>query len=120
MLTTPSGNVEAGGTRVTAGFFRTLGVKPILGRDFTDGEDQPAAQRAVILSYATWNNRYAANPNVLGQSVILDGRPTPSSESCRPIFISHRWAALNSGPRSTPLTIAIRVAAATVTWASGA
>jgi macrolide transport system ATP-binding/permease protein len=102
MLTTPSGTVEAGGTRVTAGFFRTLGVKSILGRDFTDGEDQPAAPRAVILSYTAWKNRYAENPNVLGQSVILDGQPNtivgvlPPDFHFAPVGRAEFWTAVHA------------------------
>jgi hypothetical protein len=46
------------GTRVSGGFFRTLGVLPVLGRDFYAGEDLPAAPRTVILSYAVWQKRY--------------------------------------------------------------
>jgi macrolide transport system ATP-binding/permease protein len=42
MLTTPTGTQLAPGARVSAGFFRTLGVAPILGRDFSDGEDRPS------------------------------------------------------------------------------
>src|SRR5579872_2130065 len=39
MLSTPNGAVGVGGARVAAGFFRTLGVTPVLGRDFAEGED---------------------------------------------------------------------------------
>ena len=61
---------------VTAGFFRTLGVAPILGRDFTDGEDTPGGPRNVLLSYTTWQNRYGGRSDVLGQNVTLAGQPT--------------------------------------------
>ncbi len=74
-LATPSGSQRAEGARVSAGFFRTLGVTPLLGRDFYAGEDLPAAPRAVLLSYAAWRARYGGNPGVLGQTVTLDGDP---------------------------------------------
>ncbi|HUE05052.1 MAG TPA: ABC transporter permease [Bryobacteraceae bacterium] len=74
-LATPSGSQRADGARVSAGFFRTLGVTPLLGRDFYAGEDLPAAPRAVLLSYAAWRARYGGNPGVLGQTVTLDGDP---------------------------------------------
>lgn len=64
------------GARVSDGFFRTLGVAPFLGRDFRSGEDQKAAQPVVILSYATWQKRFAASKTVLGQSINLDGVPS--------------------------------------------
>jgi macrolide transport system ATP-binding/permease protein len=62
--------------RVTDGFFRTLGVNPIVGRDFYQGEDLASSPRAAILSYATWQKRYGGNPDIVGQSVTLDGDPT--------------------------------------------
>jgi macrolide transport system ATP-binding/permease protein len=73
MLSTPTGTQLAPGGRVSAGFFRTLGVAPVLGRDFSPGEDTPSAPRTVILSYAAWQNRYAKRADVLGQTVTLDG-----------------------------------------------
>jgi predicted permease len=75
MLTTPTGTQLAPGARVSAGFFRVLGVAPILGRDFSEGEDKPSAPRTVILSYATWKERYGGHAEVLGQTVALDGNP---------------------------------------------
>jgi predicted permease len=68
-----TGGVErAPVARVSDDFFRTLGVVPMLGRDFRAGEDLPSAQRTVLLSYATWQKRYAGTPNVLGQAVMLN------------------------------------------------
>lgn len=75
MLTTSEGAQPARGARVTGGFFRTLGVTPILGRDFHAGEDSPGAPRTVLLSYAAWQNRYGGKADVLGQAVTLDGAP---------------------------------------------
>ena len=40
--------------RVSADFFRTLGVQPVLGRSFTEDEDRPGGPNAVVLSYALW------------------------------------------------------------------
>jgi predicted permease len=60
---------------VSDGFFRTLGVKPILGRDFVAGEDLPSAPRAVLLSYGAWQQRHGGRRNVLGQSVTLNDKP---------------------------------------------
>ncbi|HVV45213.1 MAG TPA: ABC transporter permease [Bryobacteraceae bacterium] len=72
-LTTADGAVPAGGAWVSAGFFQTLGVAPILGRAFNPGEDQPAAPRTAILTYSTWQRRYGGRKDVLNQSVVLDG-----------------------------------------------
>ncbi len=75
MLATPTGAQQATGARVSAGFFRTLGVAPILGRDFAEGEDKPSAPRTVMLSYGAWQNRYGKRADILGQTVMLDGNP---------------------------------------------
>jgi macrolide transport system ATP-binding/permease protein len=61
--------------RVSDGFFRVLGVAPILGRDFAAGEDLLSAQRTVVLSYPAWQKRYGGSPDVIGQSVVLDEKP---------------------------------------------
>ncbi len=75
LLTTPAGTEPVPATRVSDGFFRTLGIKPILGRDFRTGEDLPAAPQTVMLSYATWQKRYASRKDVTGQTVVLSGVP---------------------------------------------
>jgi macrolide transport system ATP-binding/permease protein len=59
--------------RVSDGFFRTLGVKPILGRGFLPGEDQPGHAKIVILPYSTWQERFGSRRDVIGQSVSLNG-----------------------------------------------
>ena len=75
-LSTSSGAQQVPGTRVSAGFFRTLGVKPVLGRDFRPGEDSPAAARTVVLSYAGWQKRFGGKRDILGRSLTLNGYPT--------------------------------------------
>lgn len=75
ILTTSSGAQPARGARVTAGFFRTLGVTPVLGRDFHEGEDLPSAANTVLLSYAGWQKQYGGRADVLGRSVLLNGIP---------------------------------------------
>jgi predicted permease len=63
--------VPVPGGRVSDGFFRTLGVKPVLGRNFLPGEDRPGGAKIVLLSYATWMKRYGGRPDIVGQSVSL-------------------------------------------------
>lgn len=67
------GTESAEGARVSDGFFRTLGVSPILGRDFHAGEDRPGAPRTVLLSYAAWQKRFGADRTAIGRSIELDG-----------------------------------------------
>jgi putative ABC transport system permease protein len=63
------------GAAVSAEFFSTLQVQPWLGRAFTPDEDQQGKNHVVILTYGLWKSRFAANPNIAGQSVNLDGQP---------------------------------------------
>src|SRR5271170_7592942 len=73
LLNTPTGTQQANGARVSDGFFRTLGVNPALGRDFYDGEDIKSASGTVLLSYAAWQKRFGGRPDVVGQTVTLNG-----------------------------------------------
>jgi predicted permease len=73
MQKTPDGLRPADGASVSAGFFRTLGVTPVLGRDFYSGEDAAAPARTVLLSYGAWQKRYGGSASALGQAVALDG-----------------------------------------------
>ena len=75
ILTTPSGVEPARAGQVSAGFFRTLGVAPALGRDFYADEDRPGAPRTAILSHASWQKRYGGKSDVLGSAVTLDNDP---------------------------------------------
>ena len=72
-LSTRDGAEPVKGTRVSAGFFRTLGVAPALGHDFHPDEDSSAATHTVIISYAAWQKRFGARADVLGQAVTLNG-----------------------------------------------
>ena len=72
ILSSANGTEPVPAARVTSGFFRTLGVKPLLGRDFYQGEDSPGAAAVVILPYSTWQNRFSGRADVVGQTVTLD------------------------------------------------
>ena len=73
MLATSSGVQLVPGARVSDGFFKTLGVLPLIGRDFYAGEDLPAAPRTVMLSHAGWQKWFGGRPDVIGQAVTLSG-----------------------------------------------
>jgi len=75
LMKTATGVVPVSAARVTAGFFRVLGVKPIMGRDFYDGEDQPSGGDTMILTYHTWQERFGGRKDIIGQTVDLDGGP---------------------------------------------
>jgi predicted permease len=72
LLRTASGTDPVPARRVSDGFFRTLGVRMMLGRGFLPGEDQPGKPKIVVLSYGTWLKRFSGRTDVLGQRVSLD------------------------------------------------
>src|SRR5262245_33686046 len=61
------------GARVTPSFFRVFGVRPATGRTFLEEEGTPGRTVSAILSDAFWRRRFAADPGVLGQKLLLDG-----------------------------------------------
>jgi putative ABC transport system permease protein len=62
--------------RVNADFFQALGVAPAMGRDFLTAEDQIGGADVAMLSNAFWRSQLNSDPNVLGKSLSLDGKPT--------------------------------------------
>ena len=60
---------------VTEGFFRTLGVTPLLGRDFTSADMPSTAPLSVILGHRTWALRFNSDPSLVGRAIVLSGTP---------------------------------------------
>jgi putative ABC transport system permease protein len=61
------------GLKVTQNLLPMLGVQPLLGRLFVEGEDRVGAELEVILSYNLWQRRFSGDPNIVGKTVLLDG-----------------------------------------------
>jgi putative ABC transport system permease protein len=61
--------------KVTAGFFELLGLSLPRGRTFVAEEDLAGAEPVVIISHGVWQRRYGGDPNVIGETVTLDGVP---------------------------------------------
>jgi len=59
--------------RVTANYFRMLGVSAFLGRTFSPGDDQPGYDHVVVLTHGLWQRRFASDPRVIGKTVAFDG-----------------------------------------------
>ena len=59
----------------SSNFFSVLGVQPMLGRAFTQSDDQPSAGATVLLTYSFWKRRYSADPAIVGRQIWLDARP---------------------------------------------
>ena len=71
----PPGREGVAAAFVSASFFDTLRARPLLGRTFLAEEDDPAAARAVVLSYALWQRRFAGDPAVVGTKVTRGHDP---------------------------------------------
>jgi putative ABC transport system permease protein len=59
---------------VSPGFFSMFGVKPILGRDFLDADDQPGAPAVLLLSYEYWKQHCAGDSNIVGRTFEMNDR----------------------------------------------
>jgi len=64
------------GARVTANLLSILGLKPQIGRDFTEAEDKPGSPHVAMIGDRLWRSRFGASASVLGRSVMLNGVPT--------------------------------------------
>jgi predicted permease len=61
--------------RVSAGYFRVLGVAPAIGREFTEVEDRAGGPPVVLLSHALWNQYFNADASAVGRGILLRGEP---------------------------------------------
>jgi predicted permease len=101
LMKTATGVEPVVAARVSAGFFRVLGVKPVLGRDFYDGEDQPSGGDTTILTYQNWQERFGGRKDIIGQTVDLDGVPNtiigvlPASFQFAPRGTAEFWGTLH-------------------------
>ena len=86
------------GSLVTVNTFRLLGQPVLLGRDFLPADGRRGAERTVILGHRVWRDRYAADPNVVGRVVRVDGEPSTvigvMPEAVRFPFRAELWRAL--------------------------
>ncbi|MHC4517055.1 MAG: ABC transporter permease [Planctomycetota bacterium] len=57
---------------VSPSYFSVMGMKPMLGREFLPEEEQPGRGHVVVLSFAFWREHMGADPQAIGQSLILD------------------------------------------------
>lgn len=69
-----NGAVRFRGAVVTSDLFAVLGAQPLLGRTFTAQEDKPGGGHVVVVSHATWQQRFKGDPNLVGQGIMLNGQ----------------------------------------------
>jgi predicted permease len=90
---------------VSYNFFRTLGVQPVLGRDFLRDEEHPPLGDKVILTDQLWRTRFAADPQVMGRKLQLNGETYTVIGVMPPTLHlpqGEQWGAL-AGPPVAPL-----------------
>ena len=61
------------GSPITPSLLPVIGVSPIAGRGFTDGEDRPGAPRVVMISEGVWKRRFGGDPGLVGRTLIFNG-----------------------------------------------
>jgi putative ABC transport system permease protein len=90
--------------QVGPGFFQLLGTAPLLGRTFEDA-DFTAATRSVVISHSLWQQRFAADPGVIGRPIVFSDMnveivgvmppefelPTPEVQLWQPLFFGPQW-----------------------------
>ncbi len=100
LMRTSDGVEPVSGARISAGFLSTLGVTPVLGRDFMPGEDSVGAEATALLSYGAWQSRYAGSPDAIGGTVTLSDTPTtiigvlPRDFHFAPVGAAEFWTAM--------------------------
>jgi predicted permease len=62
---------------VSPNFFSVLGVNPMLGRAFAADEGQAGKDKVSLLSYGLWKSKFGANPNIVGETIQLNGASVP-------------------------------------------
>ena len=70
-----SGATPVRGVRVAPAFFRTMGITPLLGRDFEPADETPGQHFVVMLSHAFWNERFGGRADAIGETLRLSGQP---------------------------------------------
>jgi hypothetical protein len=102
------------GDVVTAEFFSTLGVTPVLGRIFLPGEDRPGSPPMAVLSYNLWQSRYGSDPGVSPQfgNTDMDKSCAQAAHFSRPVLLDrgssiearcdHRTGTLGTRQHSSP------------------
>ena len=63
------------GAYVSADFFRILGVRPIIGRDFTAQDDKAGAEKVALISHQLWQRDFGSAENIVGRGIQINGKP---------------------------------------------
>jgi predicted permease len=84
--------------RVTAGYFKVLGMPPVRGREFNADEDRVGGPAAVVLSHSLWERVFGADPQIIGKRILLRGEPHTvvgiAQPEFRPMIHADVWTPL--------------------------
>jgi putative ABC transport system permease protein len=105
-LTGRGNPLRLSGVLVSAEFFSVLGARPELGRFFYPGEDIAGRDNYVVLSHSLWEQRFGADPSILGHSIELEGVSREvigvmPAEFTFPSVKTQVWLPLHNDPRDT-------------------
>ena len=102
--------VRTHGMFVTPGYFELLGLRPTLGRFFTEEDGEGEANAAVVLRHAFWRRHFGASPRVVGETVRVNGQPRVVVGVAPPGFAGTElpnavdfWLSAHSFPAVSPL-----------------
>jgi len=100
-----------GGLFVTHNFFSLLGIRPLLGRDFVAGDEQPGAEPVALISHGLWEREFGGVPDVVGRTLRLEGRVTTVIGVMPPRFNfpGHQeiWAPFLLSPEKSPRSVGV-------------
>ena len=74
-LTERTKAIKVDGIEATSSLLPMLGARAMLGRIFLPEEDAPGKPQTVVLTYGFWKREFAGDPNIVGRSITLDGKP---------------------------------------------
>ncbi len=97
------------GQYVSGNFFRTFGVQPWIGRLMTDADDVEGAPSVAVMSYRIWNEKYGADPSVVGANYQINGHPFTVIGVAAPGFYGAKLAGWGMPDFWLPLTAEILI-----------
>lgn len=69
--------VRVEGLMASSSLFRILGARAIVGRTLLPEDDRPGKPLVAVLTYGVWQRLYGGNPAIIGQTIIINGNPSP-------------------------------------------
>ena len=68
-------SIQVAVERVSLGFFDIFTARPVLGRLFLEGEDQPGRDHVAVISHIFWVSQFASDPKIIGKTIAIDDEP---------------------------------------------